>query len=74
MLCHDLYDGLLVWAGMTAHGRTNLTFIDKTLNTQKFRQEILGCDVEPFMQANGGMFQQGKAPQHVARASMDYLR
>ena len=34
---HDRYGGgcLVVWAGITAHGRTDLVFVDGTLNAQK---------------------------------------
>lgn len=73
---HDRYGGgsVMVWAGITAHGRTDLVFIDGTLSAQKYRQEILGRHVVPFMQANGGTFQQDNARPHVARDNMDYLR
>ena len=69
---HDRYGGgsVKVWAGITAHGRTDLVFID----AQKYRQKILGRHVVPFMQANGGTFQQDNARPHVARDNMDYLR
>ena len=63
----------MVWAGITAHGRTYLVFTEGTLNAQTYRQEILGCHVVPFMQANGGMFQKDNARPHVARDNMDYL-
>ena len=53
---------------------TDLVFIDGTLNAKKYRQEILGRHVVPFMQANGGTFQQDNARPHVSRDNMDYLR
>ena len=73
---NDRYGGgsVMVWAGIMAHGQTDLVFIDGLLNTQKYCQEILGCHIAPFMQANGGTFQQGNARPHVARDNMDYLR
>ena len=73
---HDRYGGgsVMLWAGITARGRTDLVFIDRTLNAQKYRQEILRRHVVPFMQANGGMFKQDNARPHIARDNMDYLR
>ena len=40
---HDRYGGgsLMVWAGITTHGRTDLVFVNGTLNAQKYRQNIL---------------------------------
>ena len=63
----------MVWAGITALGRTDLVFIVGTLNAQKYRQEILGRHVLPFMQANGGTFQQNNARPPVPRDNMNYL-
>ena len=61
-------------AGITAHRRTDLVFVNGTLNAQKYRQDILACHVVPFIRANGGTFQQVDALPHVTRDNMDYLR
>ena len=45
----------MVWAGITAHGRTDLVFVYGTLNAQKYRQD------------NGDTFQQDNAHPHDAR-------
>ena len=76
VLRHDRYGGgsLMVWAGITAHRRTDLVFINGTLNAQKYRQDILAPHVVPFIRANGGTFQQDNARPHVARDNMDYMR
>ena len=73
---HDRYGGvsLMVWAGITAHGRTDLVFVNGTLNAQKCRQDILARHVVPFIRANGDTFQQDNARPHVARDNMEYLR
>ena len=73
---HDRYDGgsLMVWAGITEHGRTDLVFVNGTLYAQKYRQDILACHVVPFIRANGGTFQPDNARPHVARDNIDYLR
>ena len=64
----------MVWAGIMAHRRTDLVFINGTLNAQKYRQDILARHVVPFIRANGGTVQQDNARPHVARDNMDYLR
>ena len=73
---HDLYGGsnLMVWVGITAHGRMDLVFVDGTLNAQKYNQDILTRYFVPFIRAYGGTFQQDNARLHVARDNMDYLR
>ena len=73
---HDRYGvgSLMVWAGITAHARTDLVFVNGTLNALKYRQDILAGHVVPFIRANGGTFQQDNARPHVARDNMDYLR
>ena len=73
---HDRYGGgsVMVWAGITAHGRTDLVFVNGTLNAQNYRQYILARHVVPFIRANGGTFQQDNARPHVPWDNMDYLR
>ena len=75
-LRHDCYGGgsLMVWAGITAHGRTDLVFVNGTLNAQKYRQDILARHVVPFIRANGSTFQQDNARPHVSQDNMDYMR
>ena len=63
-----------MWAGITAHGRTDLVFVDGTLNAQKYSHDILTRHVVLFIRAYGGTFQQDNARPHVARANMDFLR
>ena len=76
VLRHDRYGGgsLMVWTGITAHWRTDLVFINGTLNAQKYHQDILARHVVPFIRANGGTLQQDNACPHVGRDNMDYLR
>ena len=76
VLRHDRYGGgsLMVWAGITAHRRTDLVFVNGTLNAQKYRQDILARHVVPFIRANGGTSQQDNARPLIARDNMDYLR
>ena len=51
----------MVWAGITAHRRTDLVFVNGTLNAQKYRQDILERHVVPFIRANGVTLQQDNA-------------
>lgn len=73
---YDRYGGgsVMVWAGITVHGRTDLVFINGTLNAQNYRQYILARHVVPFIRANGGMLQQDNTRPHVLWDNMDYLR
>ena len=45
VLRHDRYGGgsVMVWGGITAHGRTDLVFMNGTLNAQKYRHFDPSC-------------------------------
>jgi hypothetical protein len=63
----------MVWAGI-AHGhKTELIFIEGTLNAQRYRDTILQPVVIPFVQRHDLTFQQDNARPHVARICNDYL-
>ena len=64
----------MVWAGIVAHGRSDLVFVNRTLDAQKYGQDILAHHSGPFIRANGGTFQQDNARPHVALDNMDYSR
>ena len=75
-MLHNRYggDSLLVWAGIMAHGTTDLVSVNGMLYAQKYRQDILARHVVPFIRANGGTFQRDNARPHVALDITDHLR
>lgn len=66
---------VMVWGGITFHGRTQLLIVDGNLTGQRYRDEILAPVVTPFFNANRNVtvFQHDNARCHTARVSMDYL-
>lgn len=71
---------VMVWAAVTAEGRTPLVFIDQgvKVNQQVYRQRVLSRALMPWARDQFGSrpwtFQQDSAPSHKARATQDYLR
>ena len=64
----------MVWAGI-AHGhKTELVFIDGSLNAQSYRDTILQPVVIPFVQRHGLTFQQDNVHPHVAEICKDRLQ
>ena len=66
---------VMVWGGITAHGRTSLVVVAGNLTGICYRDEIVQPYVIPFIQAqaNNVTFQQDNARPHVARVVRDYL-
>lgn len=65
---------VMVWAGIRHDGRTALVHVAGTLNAIRYRDEILQRHVLPFMNVNGGVFQQDNARPHVARVCREFIR
>ncbi len=66
---------VMVWAGITHCGRTDLTFINESLTGVRYRDIFLSPIVQPFIarHRNRHSFQQDNARCHVARVSTQYL-
>ena len=66
---------VMVWGGITAHGRTQLVVVAGNLTGMRYRDEIVQPYVIPLIQAqaNNVTFQQDNARPHVARVVRDYL-
>ena len=71
---------VMVWAGITADGKTPLIFVDQgvKINKENYREEILENVVEPWAQEHFGnrswTFQQDSAPAHKAKSTQDWCR
>lgn len=71
---------VMVWAAVTAEGRSPLVFIDQgvKINQQLYRQKVLSRALMPWARNQFGSrpwtFQQDSAPSHKARATQEYLR
>ena len=66
---------VMVWGGITSHGKTPLVVVAGNLTGIRYRDEIVQPYVIPFIQAqaNNLTFQQDNARPHVARVVRDYL-
>ena len=66
---------VMVWGGITAHGRTPLVVVAGNLTGIRYRDEIVQPYVIPFIQAqaNNVTFQQDNARPHVVRVVRAYL-
>jgi hypothetical protein len=66
---------VMVWGGITAHGRTPLVVVAGNLTGIRYQDEIVQPYVIPFIQAqaNNVTFQQDNARPHVVRVVRDYL-
>uniref|UniRef100_A0A3B3I5N2 Tc1-like transposase DDE domain-containing protein n=1 Tax=Oryzias latipes TaxID=8090 RepID=A0A3B3I5N2_ORYLA len=65
--------GVMVWAGICYGQRTQVHFIDGILNAQRYRDEILGPIVVPYVQQHHLMLQHDNAWPHVARICTQFL-
>uniref|UniRef100_A0A8C7Z1I8 Transposase n=1 Tax=Oryzias sinensis TaxID=183150 RepID=A0A8C7Z1I8_9TELE len=65
--------GIKVWAGIWYGRRTQVHFIDGILNAQRYRDEILGPIVVPYIQQHHLMLQHDNAWPHVARICTQFL-
>ncbi len=65
--------GVMVWAGMCYGQRTQVNFIDGILNAQRYRDEILGPIVVPFIHNHHLMLQHDNAWPHDARICTQFL-
>ena len=71
------YNGgsVMVWAGISANGRTALVIVPGNLNGRRYIDEILEPHVLPYIQQMGpdAIFQDDNAPVHRARIVRDFL-
>ena len=71
---------VMVWAAVTANGRSPLVFIDQgvKVNQQVYQQKVLNDVLIPWarkqFRTNTWTFQQDSAPSHKARSTQDFLR
>ena len=66
---------VMVWAGISHVGKTNLIILNGNLNAQRYRDEILAPVVIPYIQANhNAIFQQDNARPHTARLTTQFLQ
>lgn len=66
--------GVMVWAGISAHRRTRLHFIDGALNARRYIDNVLRPTVVPFIAQHGGIFQHDNATPHRARITQAFLQ
>ena len=70
----------MVWAGVTADGRTPLVFIPQgvKINQQVYRESILESVLKPWAQkhfkGSSWTFQQDSAPAYKAKATQEWLK
>lgn len=65
----------MVWAGISHVGKTNLIILNRNLNAQRYRDEILAPVVILYIQANhNAIFQQVNARPHTARLTTQFLQ
>jgi len=71
---------LMVWAAITADGRSPLAFIDRgvKINAEYYRENILEGALKSWARKHFGRrpwtFQQDSAPSHSARATQEWLK
>ncbi|GFV64438.1 uncharacterized protein TNCV_955961 [Trichonephila clavipes] len=51
-----LTPGVMVWGGISYHGRSNLLRIDDNFNSSRYVREVLQMEVVPFLQGVPGSF------------------
>ena len=66
---------VMVWGGITAHGRTPLVVVDGSLTGVRYRDEIVRQHVVSFIRNSqrNVILQQDNARPHTARVVSDYL-
>lgn len=71
---------VMVWAAVTADGRSPLVFIDRgvKINAEYYRENILEGALKPWARKHFGRrpwtFQQDSAPSHSARVNQEWLK
>ena len=71
---------VMVWAAITADGRSPLVFIDRGVkkNAQYYRESVLEGVLKPWVAKHFGRrpwtFQQDSAPSHKARVNQEWLK
>ena len=67
---------VMVWGGISAHGKTPLVIINVNLNAHRYLEEVVRSHVLPFVrgQRMNMTFQQDDARPHVTRLIMNFLR
>lgn len=69
---------VMVWAAVTATGRSPLVFIEQEVNQQIYREKILNDALLPWARKQFGRnhwtFQQDSAPSHKARETQRFLQ
>ena len=67
---------VIVWGGITSHGRTQLVIVAGNLTAIRYRDEIIRPHVLPFLEVQRGavVLQQDNARPHVARVVTNFLR
>ena len=72
------YNGgsVMVWAGISTNGKTDLVVVPGTLNGRRYIDEILRPHVIPYLRQMGpnSIFQDDNARPHRARIVDDFLR
>ena len=72
---HTVLEAEVLWFGLKFDGRTQLKIMQGTLNTIKYRDDILDPIVLPFLQQRkcDHVFQHDNAGCHVTRVCQDFL-
>lgn len=71
---------VMVWAAVTADGRSPLVFIDRgvKINAEYYRENVLKTVLKPWADKHFGRrpwtFQQDSAPAHSARVNQEWLK
>lgn len=71
---------VMVWAAVTADGRSPLVFIDRgvKINAEYYRENVLKAVLKPWADKHFGRrpwtFQQDSAPSHSARVNQEWLK
>lgn len=62
--------GVMVWGAIAYGSRSQLVFIQTTMNAQRYIDEVVEPHILPYLQTlEDPLFQQDNAPPHVARIS-----
>ncbi|KAI4465039.1 transposable element-related [Holotrichia oblita] len=64
--------GVMVWGAIAYGSRSQLVFIQTTMNAQHYIDEVVEPHILPYLQTlEDPLFQQDNAPSHVARISIN---
>ena len=64
---------VMVWGGITSHGRTALVVVDGTLTGIRYSDKIIWPYVLPFVQQQNATLQQDNPSLHVMRVVTNFL-